>query len=310
MKDLLLCALLLQADVPPPEMVQELYRQAFPCSVPAQAQPVVVPAGQLNDYFVGASGVWPVLSSSELSALEASQVRTLAPGILLDDLSAQIGNRQALRRLRLAVAQGARPIAVLPQPDPRLQQDLLMAWCGLGLCPQAFYLPGGATRRLDDLLPATYLMPPWVAGVPEWPLPHRHLEMAGSTLLPLLLAEQAPRGTVAQRGMPMAGLPLESPDLRPIGWQHWGVSFRLDQGELTTGTAGTLVMGLYRFSLTLWPTLGQGHARLILWASMGFAWLSLLLMVLNLAWLGTGLWRHQRKARRKPRRQEEPHAIG
>lgn len=308
MKTLLFCALLLQADVPPPAPLLALYEEAIPCTVvDAPRVPAEVPAAQLNDYFVGERSVWPVLALDAFEALGPAQAAEMAPGLLLPDLDQALGRRDALGRLRRAAASGAQLIITLEDPDPLRQRELLMAWCSLGLCPQAFYLPRGATLRLADLLPATYLSAPWLAGTPEWPLPHRPLELGERGLLLLLEADQRPQGRVAQRRLADPSVPLLRPVLAPIQWRLGGIEFHVSDGQLHTSAIGQAIMALYRGSLTLWPALGRGQGQLVLWASLGFAWLSLMLMVFNLAWLGTGLWRHIRPIRNK---QEETHGAG
>lgn len=307
MKTLLFCALLLHAEVSPPAPLVTLYEQAIPCTSAGPDVPAAVPAEQVNDYFIGERSVWPVLALDTLEALSPEQAATMAPGLLLPDLDATLGKRGALGRLRQAAASGARPIVVLEEPAPLRQRELLMAWCSLGLCPQAFYLARGATLRLSDLLPATYLSAPWLAGTPEWPLPHRPLELGGQPLLLLLEADQRPQGRVAQRNLADPSMPLLRPVLAPIRWQLGGIEFHVSDGQLHTSAIGQAIMALYRGSLTLWPALERGQGRLVLWASLGFAWLSLVLMVFNLAWLGTGLWRHIRPIRHK---QEETHGAG
>lgn len=291
MKTLLLCALLLQAEVSPPASLVALYDQAFSCSATAPRSPATVPAERVNDHFIGSRGVWPVLSLEALESQRSRWVAGASPGLLLDDLAATLGDLERQERLRQAVALGARPVVVLEQPSPLRQRDLLMAWCSLGLCPAAFHLPRGVTQRLGDLLPATYLSAPWMAGVPEWPLPQRHLELGGRHLLVLLPGDEVANGRVAQRGVPAAHTSVHAPALQPIRWQVGGIDFHLEQGRLESGGLGNALLALYRVSLTLWPLLGQDYTRLVLWASLGFAWLSLMLMLFNLAWLGTGIWR-------------------
>ena len=282
MKSLLFCMLMLEAKQPAPEALVEIYRQTIPCKAAAVENPASVPANQLNAYFVAQRAIWSVLSLEEFETLTETQARALQPGLLLEDLSTVISNKNLLQRLRAAADMGARPIAQLHDPASQSQDEMMLFWCGIGVCPEAFYLPRGISEQLALLVPGTYLTAPWFAGAPEWPLPHRRITLDGHDVIPLLSANEQVNGFVAQLGIPASNAPISHPVLEPILWQIAGVRFQAAQGQIDTSIPGIILTKLSRASLSIWPSLLHGQGQLLLWSSVGFAWLSFGLMIFNL----------------------------
>lgn len=292
MVSLLFCAMLFQATSEPPDILLDFYRQAFPCveGDASPARPAAQPAHRLNDYFPAQRRIWPVLESREgqetlLNAYVESGVR---PGLLLGELTTALSDRQQLERLREASRLGAYPIAPLQREDLGRQSELIMAWCGLGLCPRAFYLVDGVDASIHGLVEATYLGNSQDA---EWPLPHRLVSVDGSQVLPLLEHDELANGHAAQR-TPRAGLPLHGVDPLPVEWRFYGIHFRVDDDGLETSLGGKVASVLYSLSLRLWPALSQQAFSILFWLSFLFAWLSFFLVIVSLCWAFYGLFRY------------------
>ena len=295
MMTLLLCAMLFEATMPAPDFVQSLYEQAYSCKAAAPSSPAIERAERIPDYFATQPASWPLLTFDTLVALESPNVRSALPGILWSLPEVSATTRQHRQTMAQAVTRGARPVVALSKPDRQRQIEAMMVGCSIGLCPQAFYLDEGATQQLSKLLPATYISAPYAKGAPEWPLPHRYLQIDAQRLLPVLATHTSPRGPVAQWAMPnvvQSSASLWAPVLQPVKWQYAGIEFSVVDGELSTSLLGYAILAVYRASLMFWPLIDQGYTQVLVWLSLAFAWFSLLLIAFNLAWVAIGIGRH------------------
>ncbi|GAA0566977.1 hypothetical protein ACFQH5_03160 [Halomonas salifodinae] len=311
MVTILLCSMLFQAEYPPAKALLSLYHEQVRCA-PEQAsvrQPAVEPAQRLNDYFIVDRGVWPVVDgqAGDVEAVVREYVSWgVNPGVLLGDLLDVSRDADRRRWLRDAVSAGGIPVARLDPVEAQAQPELLMAWCALGLCPQVFYLPEGVSPLLDGMLPATYLSAPHFSGQPAWPLPQQVLEIGGRHVIPLLASGDAVRGRVVQLS-PVSHGPLEEIELLPLSWRLHGLEYRLDaSGELETDWPGRVMLAFYGVSLWFWPFVSQQTFHVIYWLSVDFAWISLVVILLNVFWAVSVLMkRREMKRRLGPGREHE-----
>jgi hypothetical protein len=303
MSGILLCAMLFSSPQHIPSTLETAYRRAFHCPAAAEAPqaPPIDRLERINLYFPDETKVWPVLPGNTAESqllITAYGRRGIRPALLLPAITDTLaGDLSLLAQLRQARRAGGLPVVALANANPEDQELALKFWCSFSLCPAAWYLPQGVGLDIVRLLPGVYLSAPHWYGHPQWPLPDREMDRAGRRILPLHERIPESGGTVAVIAAPPDAA-LYAPQLQPLHWT-WGIIDYQSGGDgLQADSTGWLQLQVRALSLQLWSGVRSSRISLLASASDGFAWVSIGLIALNLAFYFGLVFERLRPSRR------------